>query len=50
MKKYSLTAEARDLVGRKVKNLRKLGKIPATVYGKNVKSVSVSVQLDAFEK
>ena len=50
MKKYTLTAEPRDLVGRKVKNLRKFGKIPATVYGKNVKSISVSVALDAFEK
>jgi large subunit ribosomal protein L25 len=50
MKKFSLSAEARDLVGRKVKNLRKLGKVPATVYGKNVKSVSVTVAADAFEK
>lgn len=50
MKKYSLTAEIRDIVGRKVKNLRKTGKIPATVYGKNVKSVSVTVAADAFEK
>jgi large subunit ribosomal protein L25 len=50
MKKYTLTAETRDLLGRKVKNLRKLGRIPATVYGKNVKSVSVSVARDAFEK
>ncbi len=50
MKKYSLTADIRDIVGRKVKNLRKTGKIPATVYGKNVKSVSVAVSADAFEK
>jgi len=50
MKKYSLTAQTRDIVGRKVKQLRKLGQIPATVYGKNVKSISVAVQGDAFEK
>lgn len=50
MKKHSLPAEIRDVVGRKVKNLRKTGKIPATVYGKNVKSMSVAVGADAFEK
>lgn len=50
MKKYSLKADIRDIVGRKVKQLRKSGQIPATVYGKNVKSISVSVLADAFEK
>jgi large subunit ribosomal protein L25 len=50
MKKYSLTASPRDIVGRKVKNLRAQGQIPATVYGKNVKSVSVAVQSSAFDK
>jgi large subunit ribosomal protein L25 len=50
MKKYSLTASPRDIVGRKVKTLRLQGQIPATVYGKNVKSVSVSVAATGFEK
>ncbi|MCX6791591.1 MAG: 50S ribosomal protein L25 [Candidatus Gottesmanbacteria bacterium] len=50
MKKYSLTAQPRDIVGRKVKQLRMQGAIPATVYGKNVKSVSVSVGAEAFAK
>ena len=50
MKKYSLIAEPRTIVGRKVKQVRALGKIPATVYGKNVKSVSVTVDSDAFTK
>lgn len=50
MKKYSLSAISRTLVGRKVKNLRKQGQIPATIYGKGVKSISVSVALDAFSK
>lgn len=50
MKKYSLTAQTRDIVGRKVKQLRKLGQIPATVYGKNIKSISVAVPVTAFEK
>ncbi len=50
MKKHSLSADVRDLVGRKVKRLRAQGNIPATVYGKNVKSISVVVRADAFEK
>lgn len=48
MKKYTLSAKPRNIVGRKVKNLRKTGFIPATVYGKGVKSTSVSVLADAF--
>jgi len=50
MKKYSLSATVRELVGRKVKNLRAKGEVPATVYGKDVKSVSVAVSRDAFIK
>ncbi|KKU81439.1 MAG: 50S ribosomal protein L25, partial [Microgenomates group bacterium GW2011_GWA2_47_8] len=50
MKKYSLTAVVRTLVGRKVKALRKEGKLPATVYGRGVKSASVTLQGDAFAK
>lgn len=49
MKKHTLTATARELVGRKVKQLRAQNLIPGTVYGKGVKSVSVAVALDAFE-
>lgn len=50
MKKHSLSATARDLVGRKVKNLRKQGLIPANIYGKKVKSITISVTLDDFIK
>jgi large subunit ribosomal protein L25 len=50
MKKYTLTAQKRDLVGRKVKNLRAKGEIPATVYGKDVKSITISIEGDAFAK
>jgi len=48
MKKYLLTAQKRTVVGRKVKALRKTGELPATVYGKKVKSISLSVSRDAF--
>ncbi len=48
MKKYTLTATLRSLVGKKVKTLRAQGQLPATIYGKSVKSVSVSVSRDEF--
>jgi len=50
MKKYSLLGSKRTVVGKKVKSLRREGTIPATIYGKKVKSISVSVGFDAFEK
>lgn len=49
-KKYQLTATPRTLVGRKVKQLRAQGQLPANVYGKNVESLSITVPADAFEK
>lgn len=50
MKKYSLNATKRSDLGRKVKKLRVSGQIPAVVYGKKVKSVSITVPADAFAK
>lgn len=50
MKKTTLTVEPRNLEGRKVKQLRKEGKIPANIFGKQTKSLSVQVTLDAFTK
>lgn len=50
MKTYKLDAQKRNTVGRKVKSLRAAGQVPATVYGKNIQSTSVSVAADAFEK
>ena len=48
MKKHSLSAQKRDLTGRKVKTLRVQGQIPATVYGNKIKSISISVPTEAF--
>lgn len=50
MKKHTLVANTREVFGRKVKKLRATGQIPATVYGKNVKSVSIAVPADTFMK
>lgn len=48
MKKYSLNADKRSVQGKKVKLLRKLGKLPANIYGKHVKSISVEVSQKEF--
>lgn len=48
MKKHTLAANKREALGRKVKKLRATGQIPATIFGKKIKSTSVSVALDQF--
>lgn len=50
MKKYTLSAIPRDIFGHKVKALRTHGMIPATMYGKKVKSTSLSIKADEFNK
>ena len=50
MEKYKLNAQARKVVGRKVKKLREKGLLPANIYGKNVKSEAVTVNLKDFQK
>ncbi|MFI5241072.1 MAG: 50S ribosomal protein L25 [Microgenomates group bacterium] len=49
MDKKVLKAEARKVTGRKVKNLRNEGILPANVSGKKVKSLSVQVNAKEFE-
>lgn len=44
-----LKAEKRNIVGRKVKTLRADGVLPANIYGKKVKSLSVQVNTKEFE-
>lgn len=50
MVKHSLKASKREMVGRKVKNLRKQGVLPANVFGKKIKSVSIQVDVKDFEE
>ena len=45
-----LKAEVRKIEGRKVKNLRAQGILPANIYGRNIKSQAVQVLLKDFEK
>ncbi|MFH1705694.1 MAG: 50S ribosomal protein L25 [Patescibacteria group bacterium] len=47
-KRPVLKVEKREIFGRKVKKLRKDGLLPATVYGKKVKSISVKGDLKEF--
>lgn len=49
MSKLTLKAEERKLLGRKVKKLRKEGILPANLYGKKVKSLSLQVDLKDFQ-
>ena len=50
MKKYTLQGQKRELVGRKVKNLRAKGVVPATVYGKKISSESIAINASEFLK
>lgn len=48
--KVVLNAEKRDLVGRKVKQLRKSGKIPASMYGHDIKSTNLQFDSKELDK
>lgn len=50
MTKYVLNAQKRDLIGSKVKNLRKSGISPAVVFGKSVDSLALAVNAVEFLK
>jgi len=43
MEKVLLKAELRTIVGRKVKNLRLAGKVPAVIYGSEVNSLQITL-------
>ena len=49
MKNPVLNAEKRTVLGKKVRNLRRDGLIPANVYGKNIPSVALQVKADSFQ-
>lgn len=50
MQTQTLKVEQRKVLGRKVKNLRLEGVLPANIYGKKVKSEAVQVSTSDFEK
>ena len=48
MKKHTLKAQKREMIGRKVKKLRQAGNLPATVYGKKLDSENLIISLSDF--
>lgn len=49
MAKLTLNPTKRSLIGKKVKNLRNQGFLPANIFGKGLDSVAVSVRLKDFQ-
>lgn len=49
MKHAVLKADARQVVGKKVKKLRRDGLLPANVYGKDLSSLAIQVNLKEFQ-
>lgn len=50
MKRLELEAQKRDQLGKKVKKLRKDGLLPANVFGKKIKSQSITINFKDFLK
>lgn len=50
MTNIKLSAAKRTVTGRKVKKLREAGLIPANIYGKDVKSISIEVKVKEFKE
>ncbi len=48
--KYQIKAAVRTITGKKVKQIRKEGWLPATVYGKDFQSLSIQFGLTELEK
>jgi large subunit ribosomal protein L25 len=46
----SLSVKARKELGKKVKNLRKKGILPAVLYGPKIKNLNLEIDLKEFEK
>jgi large subunit ribosomal protein L25 len=49
MKHANLTAEPRMVLGKKVARLRRAGKLPANIYGRNVPSTAITLDTHDFE-
>ena len=50
MNKYVLKAEKREILGSKVRKMRKVGLIPATVFGKTIDSTSIQISSVEFNR
>lgn len=50
MKHANLVAEPRSILGKKVAQLRRAGKLPANIYGHNVESTSITLDAHDFNQ
>jgi len=50
MPTYTLKAEERKIIGKKVKTLRTAGKLPAVIYGSKIKPKSLQIKTTEFKK
>ncbi len=50
MKREKLTVEKREILGKKIKKLRKEGILPANVYGKDMPSIAIQLPLTDFQE
>lgn len=50
MKREALTAEKRTITGKKVKHLRREGVLPANMFGKGIKSLTIQLPLKDFQE
>lgn len=50
MQAITLAAQKREIVGKKVKKLRREGLLPASVFGKDIKSIALTVPMAEFAK
>jgi large subunit ribosomal protein L25 len=50
MSRYTLLGSIRTIVGKKVQSLRESNQLPATVYGKTTKPVTITISLSDFKK
>ncbi len=44
MEKYILDAEKREVIGKKVKALRREGKLPAVIYGQEIETMAITLE------
>lgn len=50
MERTSIKVESRKVFGKKVKKLRSEGLVPANIFGKDIKSIAVTIDLKEFQK
>ena len=50
MEKYILNAEKRKVLGKKVKGLRREGKLPAVIYGQEIEPISITLETKQVHK